>query len=410
MHELIIYGNPGGRTLKRYTLRQGLDPALDTDQVETYLGAAPTSGNFSSMAVTPDGTKLVAAIGGAATSNQFWIWPDTNDKTNFVQPVATFGGQVQAVAASNSFCVIGGASPFLYVFDWATLSLVSVSTTGLGAVSGLAFNADGSKLAVAHLASPYLRLYNTSDWTYVDAAVSAGAGRANVAYSTDGTVIMTTGTSSPYVTTFDVTLATRIFQSTNSTYYGGLGSGIKANPLKPKAFVAWVGGQTSTSYTKLYEFDAAANTFTAIIPTSAAVSVYAAEFDVQNNKMYTISTSYNGSILNSFNATTYALDASPPNQMNLLTQGSNCVMTKIKRDVGKISGTVRDVSNNPVARDVIAYDRGTRRAVGKVTSDGTTGNYTMNLPTQNVVDVQFKIASGELLNDLFYARAQPDTA
>ncbi|MEJ1938433.1 carboxypeptidase-like regulatory domain-containing protein, partial [Nostoc sp. NIES-2111] len=73
----------------------------------------------------------------------------------------------------------------------------------------------------------------------------------------------------------------------------------------------------------------------------------------------------------------------------------------------KITGTVRDISNNPVARVVRAHRRSDGELVAQTTSDASTGNYDLRVPDIGPYDVQFMTAAGELLNDLFYAQTEP---
>lgn len=73
----------------------------------------------------------------------------------------------------------------------------------------------------------------------------------------------------------------------------------------------------------------------------------------------------------------------------------------------QITGTVRDINNAPAARDVYAYRRADNLLMAKTTSDAVTGDYVLKLPDEGPYDIQFRTATGESLNDLFYARAVP---
>lgn len=55
--------------------------------------------------------------------------------------------------------------------------------------------------------------------------------------------------------------------------------------------------------------------------------------------------------------------------------------------VAQVSGTVLDTTNSPAARTVRAYRRDTGALVGSTTSNGTTGAYSMDLPTGEEVTV-----------------------
>lgn len=73
----------------------------------------------------------------------------------------------------------------------------------------------------------------------------------------------------------------------------------------------------------------------------------------------------------------------------------------------KITGTVRNVSNVPVERKVRAYRRSDGELVAETMSNASTGNYTLKVYDPGPFDVQFLTADGELLNDLFYAKSEP---
>ena len=73
----------------------------------------------------------------------------------------------------------------------------------------------------------------------------------------------------------------------------------------------------------------------------------------------------------------------------------------------RIRGTVRDKDGNLVARTVRAHRRSDGVLVAQTVSAAMTGEYEVlvypDSPTE-AYDVQFLAASGELLNDLIYAR------
>ena len=72
-----------------------------------------------------------------------------------------------------------------------------------------------------------------------------------------------------------------------------------------------------------------------------------------------------------------------------------------------IRGSVRDVDNNPAARTVRIYERSTGELCATTTSDPVTGDYSAKVYEGDVdYDAQFLAASGELLNDLFFARVR----
>ena len=100
---------------------------------------------------------------------------------------------------------------------------------------------------------------------------------------------------------------------------------------------------------------------------------------------------------------------SPPLQ-NVLAASTGLSMANAvafsKQVLRYIRGSVRDVSNNPVARTVRVLSRSTGALVATTVSDGITGDFEVALPAVSAdeFDVQFMTAPGELLNDLFFAR------
>ena len=72
-----------------------------------------------------------------------------------------------------------------------------------------------------------------------------------------------------------------------------------------------------------------------------------------------------------------------------------------------VRGSVRDVDNNPAARTVRIYERSTGELCATTTSNPVTGDYSAKVYEGDVdYDAQFLAATGELLNDLFFARVR----
>lgn len=401
----MLYGSPGGRALRRYNLRQGLDPVLDASVGESYRGAG--SGHIE-MFLSPDKTKLVAINGNTGDSIQYWTWEDTTNPNSIRYADAAFSGNLSCCACSNEYWAIGGASPsYLMVFDWATYSLQPLAISGLGTVTSIAFSPDGTKLAVAHDTSPYLRVYDTSDWSYVNAATSAGASRQGVCFTSDGSAIVTNGRSSPYLTVFTPDLATRTYNSTSSTFSGASSfMGICPHPTKPKSVIGRAGNSTNSTYRKLYEFNTEDNTVTDIIPAVTTVVVLGVAFDATLNQMFVTHGSWDNRTVTIFDLTTYEQLPEQPLIFRINNNG-NVFPLVLERDIYRISGTVRDINNDPASREVLAFSRATGELVGKAISDPVSGDYEIIVPDEGPYDVQFRIADGELLNDLFYARVIP---
>lgn len=407
MKTLLTYGNTGGRLLRSYILRNGLPPIHDDSVVENYIDPTTNTTNVTLLCLSPDKQKLLG-VSGQSGANAFWVWPDVTDRTTYVTPLATFPSAPNAGACSNTYYAVGGGSPFLYVFDWATHSLQTIATTGLGTVRGIAFSGDGSKMAVVHTTSPYLRVYDTATWSYIDATDPAGAGRYGVGFTPDGTSIVTTGASNPYLTVFSADLSTRSVALTSNTYTSDDWAGIMPHWSKPKAVICHIGNSSSSSYRRLYEYDVATGTTTDIIPGSTSAAVYSTAYDPTDDILYAATTALgNGVTIAAFDGSTYAPKPQQPASLRLLNYSAAVALCIIERDTYTLTGTVRDIDNNPASRKVRAIRRSDGLIMAETVSDPITGDYAVVLPDAGPYDMQFMIQPGELLNDLFYARSEP---
>lgn len=408
MRELVCYGELGALTLRRFRLRQGLHPLFDDRQVEVFDSGVTNTTYPVQVRVSPDQTRAVFSRATSSTGNLFFTWLDTNDPTSYFKTSVTFSGIVWSCACSNTHYAIGGAAPFLYVFDWATHTLVNLSVTGLGTVLGLSFSPDGTQLAVAHNTAPNLRVYNTADFSFVDASVAAGGARQGVAFSKDGTRIATLGGATPYFSVYNSDLSERLFSTTSSGYDTYNWGNIVASKIEPKSFYCWAGHGTSSAQKKAYKFNAENDTTTDIVPSGGVASVYGIVEDAHDGKLYLMhAVGLHNRVISVYDTSTNALAAEQPNYLNLLFRSAVVAMGIVDRDVHTITGTVRDVNNTPAAREVLAYERSSGTLLAKTTSHPSTGNYTLILPDDATVDIQFRIEQGEQLNDLFFARAIP---
>ncbi len=115
--------------------------------------------------------------------------------------------------------------------------------------------------------------------------------------------------------------------------------------------------------------------------------------------------------MSKFKVSTRAPYANQPNVFRHLLWAYNsanpCNMVITHNTPYKITGTVRDISNNPVARVVRAHRRSDGELAAQTTSDAATGNYDLRVSDIGPFDVQFMAAAGELLNDLFFAQTEP---
>lgn len=400
MNTLFMYtsAGPSEYPLRAAQLRVGLPPVLTGAHPRGASGSA-----VSHLAVSPDMTKMV----GTMANNVLWCCADTLDPETYSTPAVAFSAAKYAVATSNTHFAVGGDNPFLYVYTWSGLSVISLTTTGLGSVRGLAFSPDGTKLAVAHTTSPYLRLYDVAANTYVNAPASAGGNRSAVTFSSDGTRIFTVGDGVPYLSVFASDLSSLLTSKSTLEYWTGPTSVLLPHWSKPKACVRSA-GTGSASYSKLIEYNHATDSATTIIsPVGSPPDVTGLAYSAADNTLY----AWQSTKLVAFDGTSYTPKAesvyAPITRMFTNTAASGMKLAIVERDLHKLTGTVRDIDNNPVARDIYAFRRSDALAIAKTTSHGVTGDYSLILPDGGEVDVQFRAAGGELLNDLYFARSQP---
>lgn len=406
----LIAGGVGGpsRHVQRFYIRDGLAPALDTSVIESIdPNISPSTSRQFKFAVTPDKTKAVLA-NGTGTPNIWWLWEDIEDPSIRHVPPIAFPIAVNEVAASNDFYALCGNSGNLYVISWVGHQLQTVTQTGLGNCHSMDFSPDGAKLAVVHSTSPYLRVYNTGDWSYVDAPANAGAGRAGVRFTESGGYLITTGSSSPQITVFDGSLADVALVINNTAYSSDTSRSVNPlirDPSNPDSVIAC---RTSSS---------------ASVPAIYRINMSTREVSGPNQPFgcYSICHIGGGRLiathqeLNGRNCSLFDLESmlilpeeSQPTDLTYLPIYDYSTFFSVVRDEFRISGTVRDIENNPAAREVLAYKRSNGLLMGRVMSEPDTGNYSMTLPDEGPYDVQFRTAEGELLNDLFFARAVPE--
>lgn len=391
-----LSGSVGG--VRQFDVGQGTEILLASFP-ENYPRTAAMSSNCN-LALSPAHDFMVLASGSANDWGYFTDPADLNTYTTMPSP--SFAGAVFCCAASNTHFAIGGASPFLYVFDRTTKTLQSVSTTGLGSVANLAFSPDGSKLLVQHLTSPYVRVYKISDWTYIDVATAGVAGAtagAHCIFNADGTKIISCSNSTPYLSVHDAVTGARTMNQTTLAYSGRR---LKSHNTDPN-IVYVARGNTAAAIYELNLTTGAQTEFTGL-----AITCLGLEIDFDERIAYVAHATASGRQLTMFNLDTRAALSQQSDALRqVMVDGSLRAMVLLNNTRHTLTGTVRDINNAPVAREVLAFERSTGILRAKTTSNATTGNYTLRLPNAGPYDVQFKILAGEQLNDLFYARSEP---
>ncbi|MGO2504844.1 MAG: hypothetical protein ACTH7L_01875 [Psychrobacter alimentarius] len=411
MRKLIIAGSSQTKKFLPFDIRPGLDLRLDQKREFDGMGnlTYSASANALRFRVSPDKKKFIGN-NGSNTSNDInaWFWDITNSPVTFNKLTTPFPTGVFAVAVSNDFYAVGGASPFLYVFRSSDNGYVNINTASLGTVYDMSFNNDGTKLAVVHSVSPYLRVYNVSDWSYVNSPTATGVARSAVGFTADGNYIVAIGTGSPYLTVHNAATLAETQRETSSTFYPYNGARINNHPFDNNKVLIGCGPGSTNNRKSFYDYNVITKESIDILPTGSICSSFVySEVDELFYVAHSTSLFEQDESLSIFNARTYARIGTlkgasyfEPNQYSELAI--------IERDLHKISGTVRSITNTPVARTISVHDRTQGYLIAKTISNATTGNYQIILPDSKEVDVQFHIENGELLNDLFYARVIPE--
>lgn len=402
MRKLVIYGAIGGESLQVSQLRQGL-PALPEG------GNAPNALNYSSyysecqVAVSPDNTKAALVTGSGGTMQLFRDLAEGDTFAAYNTPAAVYSGTIYACAAGNTLVAFGGgSSSYLMVFDWATISLKTLSVTGLGSVYGIAFSPDESKMAVVHRAAPYLRIYNTSDWTYIEPPTIGdrpGASPLACMWSKDGSRLVITNSSSPYLSVHSAACV-RLHAITDSNKSYQSYALVRAED----GVSIYVGSQHTVSPARLFKFNTQTYVQTALPQPPGGVSSLA--LDEAEGYLYILHDRVSSSCLKRLKvASPVALESVGELERRVFSYSGT--MRIIERNTFAITGTVRSIDNLPVARVVRAYKRSSGLLMAQTTSNASTGDYSLILPDAGPYDVQFMSLDGELLNDLIFAYAQP---
>lgn len=436
-------------------VRQGAHPIKDHDAViafnDTNFWTTGSRFNRKKCILSPDKNKMVMMTGHEPSSssqstyigNRFNIYGDTRDLSNVFSPTFSFGGLPRAAACSNELFAIGGTGPNLIVVDWATFSLPSMNLTGLGTIWDLSFSDDGQYLYVAHSSAPYLRRYDVSDlMTYQDldpaliTGTQSGYGFKACKWTPHGILICNYGSSSSQdngIQLFSHDLTQQLDQ-------GGYYRLMYYTPeieydVKNDLYIIADYGNTDyqTSRGKLVTVKISETGLMTIVQPVQSWQVFNLESTRVVLRCMYLSEDEDKLIL----GVSYSSSFSPVHRINGvdtyifemsltdIAAGSAEIVpytggigdafkgpffagALIEKDLYRVTGTVRDVDNLPAERIVRAYRRRDGVMVATVNSDPATGDYELILPDAGPYDIQFMTLEGELLNDLFYARTEPE--
>ena len=440
MRKLLMQSGGGG-TFREFYVRQGLplfhvpsdaEPSLSFTNEGTGLGAK--------IKLSPDNQSF---IGLGVRNKSYGVWRSGVAAPYATQaPSITFpAGTINDVAISNTHFAICGTSPFLYLYTLSDMFVVQIDTTGLGECKAVAFSPDGSKLAVAHVNGTKLRLYDLGDGSYIDADVwptdveRASETLVRLAFVDGGArVAAVSNRYEPLIHVYATeTLEHEYNTPTSDGYrYNVTGNALfMQNPLRPSDVVfARIERANTMNGATLSAFDCSTKTTTLIAPytwqelpfgTKKQTIATQCVFSKAARELYVMLATEIGSFaagdamfLAVYDADTYAFKRFE----SIAKEGGNITtylgsqqwqkMLLIEDGASLITGTVRDINNAPCARTVRAFRRSDGVCMAQTESDATTGDYRLLLPDAGPYDVQFQALDGENLNDLFFARSEPE--
>lgn len=401
MHRLIAF-NSSSNLIQYYELKQGIAPKYD--------GVLPSINRRSNsshdcLAVSPDNNKVLLANTGTTNTPSSNLWGYDVEKYSIVQSATHFLGNIYCVATSNTHYAVGGSNPYLLLYQWQEQRVITIDTSGLGNVLSLCFNDNGNKLFVLHANAPYLRVYDLSDLSYQDTKqpVSISSSSSRISFFHKKLLFFgNTSSNFSYFKTFDENLE-QIFSYNNTVnnkfFYGSIGADAIIQSPTTSGAVLYV------STYGIYELDIDTGNASVLHEFSNRPSNIYSCVNIDTHLLVSHSTS-NGKSISAYRLSDWSHDETLSNLFDPL-QNTHANLAIIKRDTAKLTGQVRDINNSPASRIIRAFDRTTGQIVAQTKSD-TTGEYQLNLPTTDDVDVQFMAQDGENLPDLFYARVKPE--
>ncbi len=449
MRRMLVYGpESAGSPIALYEVRQGL-PYARVEERFALDDHQPWSRNdFNGMTqirVSPDAKRAIvvnaynASASGSELGNRFTLFPDTDDFSSRMALGFTFGGQIRAAAATNDYAILGGTASSLNVIEWETGNSLSIDSLGLGTIYGLAVDDSQRYLYVACSGTPLLRRYDLDDFTFIDIDPSLKRGTPSVralVWTPHGILVAgsngSSGADDGFIL-YSADLATKIataghYQTGVSAYaqlyYDDVNDqAILLNKNRSSTFrlnVAKLGPGGSLSVnTPINSFSSGDAPWNNTILGDGVIDKETGRFYFSatgtSNSVSTVVGRNSGRLswlfyydLDTISTLTNVIPEPAPDDGFEVFNSHAIAAGYIERDTSTITGTVRDVDNLPAARVVRAYRRSDGLLIAQTTSDAVTGNYELILPDEGPFDIQFMTETGELLNDLFFARSQPE--
>ena len=363
---------------------------IPTSALANDLGLSATA---YSCAFSPDGSVL--AITHSAPP--YITVVNTSDwskvvSASLVLPISA-SGRCTFSRDGSKLAVVQRGTGSLTVFntsDWS--KVVSASLSVSGGVYGCAFSPDGSRMAVAHTGSPYLTVFNTSDWSKVVAASLTLPGYCvGCSFSPDGSKLAAAHSGGTNLTVFNASDWSKVVSASLSITANGFGCAFSPDGTRLATL------SSGPPHMALFN----TSTWTKYSLPSAALSGTgtSCEFRPDGSGVLFLHSIY--PFVTELDVSTLAASANATYGVHFLPE----VVSFASAGPRFIRGSVRDSAGAVAARNVRVRRRsdGVRQAF--VASDPVTGDFEATVYSGDVeYDVQFLAASGEPLNDLFFAR------
>ena len=344
--------------------------------------------NGYSVATSPDGAYMGCCT-GLTSSNAAFFW-GTDDYSSGGRTSISLGSTGLGMAMSNTHIAFIIASG-VFVFNLSDGSS-EFSDASIGTPAAVSFSPDGAYMVVTHGTAPYIRIYDTAAWGSTDAADNgAASGAYTIVWDDDDTFTVFSQFSSPYANNLDVD-GVRNYSKTSTNYRASRAA------LLPDGRFAIVYVAGTLRY--IDPSDDSTTTLSVAGITSQTELLY----DERAGLMYLLTV--NTSDIKVVDvATDTELDPLPAwlGMVGAATGSRRPAALLVEPLDYNVTGTVRDVSDSPAARDILVYDRTSTRLVASTASDGS-GDFSVDLPHAGPWDFIFRRDGSETLNDLIYAR------
>lgn len=395
-----------------FDLLDGLDPS---PALYSPLRLSQQNGSANACKASPDGTKAILQGGHPSASTDTYIVTDTEALT--AQQVTLAAGSHYGADISNTHYAVCSTISKLTVATLAGVTVPLQDVGTMGTTITCAFSPDGTKLAVRHSTAPGLREYNLLDGTYRNATsitygnISASGQR--IIYTKSGNYICFSydGQSGNEVTVLNASdLSVAFYKSGSVWSYSG---SLIQDPLDDDSFL--LSSMVPSGYetrAQVARIDCTTGNHALLPSRVKGLGIPSMAADASSNRLYVSHDPWVRDGITRHMSWLHldTLEWGEPIDHGLFGSDThqNNMMIITGSNPYRITGSVRDVSNAPAARIVRAYRRSDGKLVGSTLSDATTGDYTLWLPDAGPFDVQFMTESGEQLNDLFYARSEPE--